>query len=76
MFEAYGDVLTVDDVAQALRIGRNSAYRLVRTGKIKSRRVGKKYRVPKAYLIEYVMNITICNEHNNGLIYLSGKEYK
>lgn len=29
MFEAYGDVLTVDDVAQALRIGRNSAYRLV-----------------------------------------------
>lgn len=48
------DLLTVADLAQVLRIGRNSAYRLVRSGEIPSIRIGRAYRVPKAALIDYI----------------------
>jgi excisionase family DNA binding protein len=40
------DVLTVDEVAAKLRIGRRSAYRLVETGELKSIRVGRLIRIP------------------------------
>jgi excisionase family DNA binding protein len=47
MLENYRDVLTVREVAEALRIGKNAAYILVREKKIYSLRVGRKYLIPK-----------------------------
>lgn len=47
-------VLTVPEAAEALRIGRNTAYNLVRCKKLRSIRVGKQLRVPKAALLEYL----------------------
>lgn len=35
MFEQYDDILTVSELAEALRIGSTQAYRLVRLKKIK-----------------------------------------
>lgn len=36
MFENYDDILTVEEACEALRIGYNSMYELLNTGKLKS----------------------------------------
>lgn len=56
MFNQYPDILTVQQVAEALRIGKSAAYKLVNKRTIGSVRIGKKIRVPKACLIEYVQS--------------------
>ncbi len=40
-------VLRVKDLMPVLDIGRNTAYELVRSGQIRSVRVGRKLRIPK-----------------------------
>ena len=47
-------MLTVDEVTDILRIGKNAAYDLFRTGKIKTLRVKRRWMIPKKALIEYV----------------------
>lgn len=54
MFEKYKDILTVDEACAALSIGKNSIYKLLRTGTIKSIKIGRKYIIPKIYLIDYI----------------------
>lgn len=50
----YPDVCTVKDVAKILNIGINSAYELVKNGTIRSRKIGRIYRVPKSCIVEYL----------------------
>lgn len=47
-------VLTVFDVSKVLGIGKNTAYDLVRSGTIKSIRVGRQIRVSKSALLEFL----------------------
>ena len=47
-------LLTVEEVAAQLRIGRNSAYNLVKSGQIKSIRIGRTIRIPKMAVLEYI----------------------
>lgn len=47
-------VVTVEDLARLLAIGRNTAYTLVRSGKIRSIKVGRKYLIPKTAVDEYL----------------------
>ncbi len=54
MFKEYPDILDVPEVAQALGIGKNTAYRLVREHKIGCKRIGRRIKVPKACLVDYV----------------------
>ena len=54
LFESYPDMLTVEQLAQALNIGRSMAYRLVQTGQVRSLRFGKAIRVPKTALLAAV----------------------
>lgn len=49
-------MLTVEEVASVLRIGRNSAYDLVRAKGIRSVRIGRKIRVPREALKEYLVH--------------------
>jgi len=56
MFNQYPDVMTVPQVAEALRIGRGAAYKLVNERTIGSVRIGNKIRVPKQCLIEYMQS--------------------
>ena len=53
-FENYPDIVTPDDIQKMLRIGRNSVYDLLKQGKIKSLRVGKKYLIPKTSVINFL----------------------
>lgn len=55
MFENCSDVLTVDELRVVLQIGKNAAYSLLRSGELKHIRIGSSYRIPKPYLIEYVL---------------------
>ena len=56
IFAEYDDILTIDDLAKMLKIGKNKAYRLLNRGEIKSIRIGKIYRIPKENVIEYLRN--------------------
>ncbi len=46
--------LTVEDVMRVLCIGRNTAYELIRSGRIRSVRAGRKIRIPKEAIEEFL----------------------
>lgn len=46
--------LRVEDLMPILGIGRNTAYELVRSRKIRSIRIGRQLRIPKDALVEYL----------------------
>lgn len=47
-------VLTISQVSEILVIGENSAYDLIRSGAIKSFRVGRQIRVSKSAFLEFI----------------------
>ncbi len=46
--------LRVEDLMPILGIGRNAAYELVRSGKIKGIRIGRKIRIPKTEVLAFL----------------------
>lgn len=54
MFSEYSDIMSVEQLAKALGIGKNSAYELVRSRAIGCKRIGRKIIVPKACVIDFV----------------------
>ena len=64
MFSAYPDILTIEELEDALQIGRSTAYRLIKNEQIKSLRIGKIIRIPKKYLMDYVQ----CQCYNNDMV--------
>lgn len=46
--------LSVEELATALNIGKNTAYDLVRSGQIQSVRVGRQIRIPKIALTAFL----------------------
>ena len=54
LFSNYADVVTVTELAEMLRIGRNSAYDLVNNGYIQSVKVGTQIRIPKSSIIKFL----------------------
>ena len=56
MLKEYPDVLTVEQVAQILNVGINTAYRLVNSREIGCRKIGKSIRVPKVCVVDYLVS--------------------
>lgn len=54
MLNDYPDVLEAADIAEILKIGMNSTYRLLRSGAIRSHKVGSLYRIPKSCMVDYL----------------------
>ena len=54
IFSNYPDVVSVEDVQAMLHIGRNAAYALLQSGAISTVRVGKRYIIPKASVIDFL----------------------
>lgn len=50
----YPSVLCVKQVAEILAISHNTAYELIRSGRIHSVRVGRSYRIPLDAVINYL----------------------
>lgn len=56
-FEDLPLVLRVEDLMPLLSIGRNTAYDLVRSGEIRSFRIGRCYRITKDSVVEYLRKV-------------------
>lgn len=54
MFNEFDDVLTVEEACTALKIGYNTIYMLLNSGKLKEFRCGRIWKIPRAALEEYV----------------------
>ena len=55
LFTEYPDVVNVDQMCEMLGgICNKTAYRLLKSGKIKSFIVGRSYRIPKLNILEYL----------------------
>jgi excisionase family DNA binding protein len=56
MLDNYPDILTIKEVMEILKIGRNKAYYMINHKQIKSIKIGNSYRIPKIALIEFIIN--------------------
>lgn len=54
IFKNYPDVVSVEQLMEMLQIGQVLAYKLVKSGEIKSRKVGREYKIPKVNVIAYL----------------------
>ena len=54
MFEQYPDILTAEEVCEALRMGYNAVYELLNEGKLRAYKNGRVWRITKQALIQYV----------------------
>lgn len=63
---AVGPVLTVAEVADALRVSSMTVYRLVKTGELPALRVGKNIRIRTADLDAYLSSDDVARDLSNG----------
>ncbi len=49
------EILNPKELSKFLKIGITTTYRLLRTGKIKSARVGRQYRIRREAVLEYLL---------------------
>ena len=56
MFDKYSDIVTPAQLQKILGIGRNSAYKLLSEQTIKSKKIGRKYLIPKSNIIKFLEN--------------------
>lgn len=54
MFESYENILTIQDVADILKVGTTQVYKIVRSGELKAFKEGKDWKIAKPALVEYV----------------------
>ena len=54
MFSEYKDVVSVDDVTKMLHLSRVTVYKLLKAGRIRTLKVGKKYIIPKQSVIDFI----------------------
>lgn len=48
------DLLTIDEICKFLEVSLKTGYRLIKGGEIKAVKVGRSYRIPKQYLLEFL----------------------
>ena len=58
MFTEYPDVVTVNEVMKMLKVGRNTAWKLIHSGEIRAFNIGKCVKIPKKSVIDYVTQQT------------------
>lgn len=51
----YEEILTVQEMAELLKIGMNTAYKLVNTGELDSFKVGNSHRIQRSAVTEYII---------------------
>lgn len=56
MFDEYKDIITVKELCQMLKIGKNTAYELIHSGQIKSIAIKRQIRIQKKSVISYLEN--------------------
>ena len=54
IFSEYPDVISITDLMAMLKVGRNTAYKLLNENMIKTIKIGKKYIIPKISVIQFL----------------------
>ena len=54
MLRNYPDVLDIKQMCEILGISTKTGYALIQTNKIESLKVGRAYRIPKPFLLQYL----------------------
>lgn len=54
MLEQYNDILTIEELCEILKIGRNRAYELLESGEIKAFRLGRPWKIPRLSIEHYL----------------------
>ena len=54
MFESYDDILTVEEVTEALKVGTSQVYKLVRSGEMNAFKEGKNWGIPEKGIVNHV----------------------
>ena len=54
MLDRYRDVLTITELREVLKIGRNAAYDLLNSGAIPAFRIGRNWKIPKEAVKKYI----------------------
>jgi len=57
-YSDYNDdaIMTVEDLMDTLKIGKNTAYQLLNDGEIKAFRIGRIWKIPRDSLSEFIIN--------------------
>lgn len=58
MLNQYEDIITIEELCEILMIGKNCAYRLLMENKIKAFRIGKKWKIPKSSVEDFIIQHT------------------
>lgn len=54
LFSTYPDIVNIESLCAMLDISKNTAYGMIKTGAVEGVKVGRKYMIPKANIIEYL----------------------
>lgn len=54
VFQSYPDILNVNQVSEILNVSTKTVYRLLNEGALDSLKVGRAYKIPKLYVLQYV----------------------
>lgn len=54
MFENPYDILSPEEAMEELRIGKNSIYELLNSGKLKGFKVGRNWKIPRKSIDNYI----------------------
>ena len=54
MLESYDDLLTTEEACEALKVGKNALYALLRSQKPNGYRNGRVWRIPRIAVEEYI----------------------
>lgn len=54
MLEQFDDVLEMEEVCAALKLSRNSVYRILKSGELKGYQYGRIWKVPKVAVIMFI----------------------
>lgn len=54
LFKDYDEVLSIEEVHKILKLSKNTIYKLIAKGDIKTIKIGNKHIVPKQNLIDYL----------------------
>jgi len=54
--ENYNDMISLDDLCEMLLIGKNTAYRLLKTNQIKAFKIGRIWKIPRDAVSQYVIS--------------------
>lgn len=54
MLEQYGDIISVEELCEILKTGKNRVYELLQTNQIGSFRLGRNWKIPKISVIHYL----------------------